>query len=113
MRLLSRESRLLLAESLLLASTNQHAIPVAVETVARFHGMAVSGQHIFSPGKGAHQRQQRRARQMKVREQRIHGTKMKSRSDEQLRLGFAGKNRIRSEERRVGKECRSRWSPYY
>ena len=23
------------------------------------------------------------------------------------------KNRIRSEERRVGKECRSRWSPYH
>ena len=25
-------------------------------------------------------------------------------------LGF---NRVRSEERRVGKECRSRWSPYH
>src|SRR5258707_12470941 len=24
---------------------------------------------------------------------------------------FASRNRIRSEERRVGKECRSRWSP--
>ena len=24
-----------------------------------------------------------------------------------------GRNRIRSEERRVGKECRSRWSPYH
>ena len=24
-----------------------------------------------------------------------------------------GTNRIRSEERRVGKECRSRWSPYH
>ena len=23
------------------------------------------------------------------------------------------KNRVRSEERRVGKECRSRWSPYH
>ena len=23
------------------------------------------------------------------------------------------KNKIRSEERRVGKECRSRWSPYH
>ena len=23
------------------------------------------------------------------------------------------KNRTRSEERRVGKECRSRWSPYH
>src|SRR3712207_9431159 len=25
----------------------------------------------------------------------------------------AGKRRLRSEERRVGKECRSRWSPYH
>ena len=26
---------------------------------------------------------------------------------------LAGKNIVRSEERRVGKECRSRWSPYH
>ena len=26
---------------------------------------------------------------------------------------FMEKNGIRSEERRVGKECRSRWSPYH
>ena len=26
---------------------------------------------------------------------------------------FAAKGRPRSEERRVGKECRSRWSPYH
>src|SRR6266487_3534531 len=26
---------------------------------------------------------------------------------------LAGAHRIRSEERRVGKECRSRWSPYH
>ena len=26
---------------------------------------------------------------------------------------MSGKNIIRSEERRVGKECRSRWSPYH
>ena len=25
----------------------------------------------------------------------------------------AGKSTLRSEERRVGKECRSRWSPYH
>ena len=28
-------------------------------------------------------------------------------------LGNIGKATIRSEERRVGKECRSRWSPYH
>src|SRR5690554_3656532 len=28
-------------------------------------------------------------------------------------LPFIGKAHVRSEERRVGKECRSRWSPYH
>ena len=28
-------------------------------------------------------------------------------------LKVAGKLKVRSEERRVGKECRSRWSPYH
>ena len=28
-------------------------------------------------------------------------------------VGFSGDHRVRSEERRVGKECRSRWSPYH
>ena len=28
-------------------------------------------------------------------------------------LSAMQKNRVRSEERRVGKECRSRWSPYH
>src|SRR5206468_6801458 len=28
------------------------------------------------------------------------------------RRDFAANRRVRSEERRVGKECRSRWSPY-
>src|SRR2546422_11284793 len=30
-----------------------------------------------------------------------------------FRAGRAGDPEIRSEERRVGKECRSRWSPYH
>src|SRR3712207_7997113 len=29
------------------------------------------------------------------------------------RLGLIGGSYVRSEERRVGKECRSRWSPYH
>ena len=38
--------------------------------------------------------------------------------DNAARLGlspsvFIGMNTLRSEERRVGKECRSRWSPYH
>src|SRR2546422_10210194 len=30
-----------------------------------------------------------------------------------LFLGFSDLHHLRSEERRVGKECRSRWSPYH
>src|SRR5256885_16217410 len=30
-----------------------------------------------------------------------------------LEISLSSKSRIRSEERRVGKECRSRWSPYH
>ena len=33
--------------------------------------------------------------------------------DTNWKLGFIGRNGKRSEERRVGKECRSRWSPYH
>ena len=29
------------------------------------------------------------------------------------KVGIVGLNGARSEERRVGKECRSRWSPYH
>ena len=32
---------------------------------------------------------------------------------EQVKGNTGGKNADRSEERRVGKECRSRWSPYH
>ena len=30
-----------------------------------------------------------------------------------LEIGQRGNEALRSEERRVGKECRSRWSPYH
>src|SRR5260370_41317276 len=35
------------------------------------------------------------------------------RSTTQVRAGYAAAYAERSEERRVGKECRSRWSPYH
>ena len=34
-------------------------------------------------------------------------------SREALQMGLKWIDRFRSEERRVGKECRSRWSPYH
>src|SRR3712207_3216610 len=46
-------------------------------------------------------------------------TTMRRRRDEWIRLGVWDRLRLccldayRSEERRVGKECRSRWSPYH
>src|SRR5438132_11989221 len=40
-----------------------------------------------------------------------HGTGSCTCPDFQVRIAQEG--RIRSEERRVGKECRSRWSPYH
>ena len=40
---------------------------------------------------------------------------LKVEGDGNVRLELDGKNELksRSEERRVGKECRSRWSPYH
>ena len=34
-------------------------------------------------------------------------------SMEQIRMDVKNVTALRSEERRVGKECRSRWSPYH
>ena len=38
---------------------------------------------------------------------------VKSYSGEDISSGHSGAAKLRSEERRVGKECRSRWSPYH
>ena len=40
-------------------------------------------------------------------------TTQRNGSRERLVTTTAGDVRVRSEERRVGKECRSRWSPYH
>ena len=36
-----------------------------------------------------------------------------ARTREVLTLAYMNEESLRSEERRVGKECRSRWSPYH
>src|SRR2546422_11164141 len=38
---------------------------------------------------------------------------LRARAAEGRRVGVSLQDRMRSEERRVGKECRSRWSPYH
>ena len=43
-------------------------------------------------------------------EEYIEGCKPKFMSSTEI---IVNKDEIRSEERRVGKECRSRWSPYH
>ena len=44
---------------------------------------------------------------------RLATGRVSSRSVRELAGSFTGDRRSRSEERRVGKECRSRWSPYH
>ena len=41
------------------------------------------------------------------------GVSLLNRTTRQLNLTEEGERYFRSEERRVGKECRSRWSPYH
>ena len=41
----------------------------------------------------------------------LHGSEVKSLRGAHVQIGEA--YGLRSEERRVGKECRSRWSPYH
>ena len=41
------------------------------------------------------------------------GNKSSSWLDASINFNYHGKYPVRSEERRVGKECRSRWSPYH
>src|SRR5256884_3553222 len=44
----------------------------------------------------------------------LHGDLgMLARGDAMLAVSYGGETEERSEERRVGKECRSRWSPYH
>ena len=43
----------------------------------------------------------------------VEQIKKSTKRERQQWLKEAGYNRSRSEERRVGKECRSRWSPYH
>ena len=41
------------------------------------------------------------------------GTQINAKTSEYMSTGKAFRAALRSEERRVGKECRSRWSPYH
>lgn len=60
---------------------DQHTIAVTVEAVARFDGMPVRGENIYPACKRTHQCQQGRARQVEIRQQRVHHTKTESRNN--------------------------------
>src|SRR2546421_11732972 len=56
----------------------------------------------------------KRADQLQVFDARIPAIENHARRPKPARLGgFDHRREVRSEERRVGKECRSRWSPYH
>ena len=42
-----------------------------------------------------------------------NGVKLKIQKEKEQMVVSTGAAQLRSEERRVGKECRSRWSPYH
>jgi hypothetical protein len=66
---------------------DQHAVTVTVKAVARFHGMAVRRENIFTSGEDADQRKQRGAWQMKICQQRVHHAKVKPRNNKQACFG--------------------------
>ena len=53
------------------SSSDEHAIAVGEEAITTLYGMTVSGEGVFSPGKRAHQHQERRLRQMEIGEHRL------------------------------------------
>jgi len=74
------------------ALTNQQAISITVEAVARFDGVLVGRKDMLTAGESADQRKQRGTGQMKVCEQAFHDTKLKSGHDKQARLSLASEH---------------------
>ena len=63
-------------------TADQHGVAVAVETIPRRHGLAIRRQHAVAAAKRAHQHQQRRARQVEVRDEAVHEPELVARVDE-------------------------------
>jgi TerC family integral membrane protein len=63
---------------------NQYAIAVAEKPVPLSHGLGVRAQNQFATRQGSRQHQQGRTRQVKVRQQRVHDAKLKSRPNEEI-----------------------------
>src|ERR1700689_540516 len=67
------------------ASREKHAVAIAEKAVSFLDRVAISGQHPLAAGKGAHQHQQARLRQMKVSEQAVRDAKFITRRNEKIR----------------------------
>src|SRR5206468_9820785 len=70
-------------------SLDQHGVVVRVEAEAVAGRPVVGGQDPVAPGEGADQDDERGARQMKIREQRVHGAETMPRSDVGAAPSFA------------------------
>ena len=67
------------------ASPQEHAVAVTEEAVPLTHGLLIRLQDQLPRGKRAHQHQQRRARQMKIRQHHVHMAKRVGRADKNVR----------------------------
>src|SRR5258708_34651566 len=89
------------------ALTNQQAVSITVEAVARFDGVLVGRQDMLPAGERADQREQRRAGQMKICEQTFHDTKSESGNYKKLCFPLACERKIRSTRFVVSPGCLS------
>src|SRR5256714_3913921 len=71
---------------------DQHAIAVAVKSIALANRFRVGVEQKFAAGERADEHEQGRARQMKVRQKRIDHAKFKRRGDKQIGCAFSGGN---------------------
>src|SRR6185312_7918319 len=69
---------------------DEHAVPVRIEPVFLFDGVAIGGQHALFAAEGTNQHQQRGLRQMKIGEQRANHPELKSGIDEQIGIAAPG-----------------------
>src|SRR5687767_7077123 len=69
---------------------NEHCVAVTVEPVFSLDRMAIGVENQIVSRQRGHEHQKRRARQVEVRDQPTHHTKLKSGIDEQIRSPRAG-----------------------
>src|SRR5205823_12262486 len=67
---------------------DQHAIAIAIKSIALANRFRVGVQQKFAAGERADEHEQSRARQMKIREKRIDNVKFKRQVDKQIGSAF-------------------------